>query len=98
MTALPPITSTDSIPGVPVSPPSQKSEGSNRNVFIDLMAQANQDQIRSDQAIEGLVSGETQDVQQVVMEVVKAEMSFQMFMEVRNQIVDSYNELMRMQF
>lgn len=98
MSALPPIASTGSIPNVPVAPPSEKPEAGNRNVFIDLMAQANEDQIRSDQAIEGLISGETQDVQQVVMEVVKAEMSFQVFMEVRNQIVDSYNELMRMQF
>jgi flagellar hook-basal body complex protein FliE len=69
-----------------------------RNVFVDLLSQANQDQLRSEQAIEGLVSGENQDVQQVVMEVVKAEMSFQVFMEVRNKIIESYNELMRMQF
>ena len=104
MSSLPPIASSgvanaasgaaDSLAAANKKP----ADSDNRNLFIDLMAQANQDQIRSDQAIASLMSGEGQDVQQVVMEVVKAEMSFQIFMEVRNKIVDSYNELMRMQF
>ncbi|WP_182868007.1 flagellar hook-basal body complex protein FliE [Stieleria mannarensis] len=97
MSALPPIATTGSANvALPSSP--AKPEATDRNLFMDLMARANEDQIRSEEAIQGLVSGENQDVQQVVMEVVKAEMSFQIFMEVRNQIVDSYNELMRMQF
>ena len=97
MSALPPIATTGS-PNVSIPTPAQKPETGDRNLFLDLMARANADQVRSDQAIQSLVAGETQDVQQVVMEVVKAEMSFQIFMEVRNQIVESYNELMRMQF
>ncbi len=97
MSALPPIATTGS-PNVAIPTSSQKPDTGDRNLFLDLMARANDDQIRSDEAIQSLVSGENQDVQQVVMEVVKAEMSFQIFMEVRNQIVESYNELMRMQF
>lgn len=97
MSALPPIATTGS-PNVAIPPPVQKPETGDRNLFLDLMAQANEDQVRSDAAIDSLVSGENQDVQQVVMQVVKAEMSFQVFMEVRNKIVESYNELMRMQF
>ena len=102
MSALPPITSNVSSPGVasPATPTSTTptTESKDRNVFVDLLSQANADQLRSDEAVQGLVSGENQDVHQVVMEVVKAEMSFQVFMQVRNQIVESYNELMRMQF
>lgn len=97
MSALPPIATTGT-PNLAAPSQAQKPSATDRNLFMDMMAQANEDQIRSDQAIQSLVSGENQDVQQVVMEVVKAEMSFQIFMEVRNQIVDSYNELMRMQF
>lgn len=98
MSALQPIATTGT-PDLAAATKTQKpAAGGDQNLFLDLMAQANEDQIRSDQAIQSLVSGENQDVQQVVMEVVKAEMSFQIFMEVRNQIVDSYNELMRMQF
>lgn len=99
MSALPPIASTGTNTNLSAQPPQEIAKGSDdRNLFVDLLSQANTDQLRSDEAIQGLVSGENQDVQQVVMEVVKAEMSFQVFMEVRNQIVESYNELMRMQF
>lgn len=97
MSSLPPIATTGS-PNVPIPSTVKKPDAGDRNLFMDLMARANEDQLRSEEAIQGLVNGQNQDVQQVVMEVVKAEMSFQIFMEVRNQIVDSYNELMRMQF
>lgn len=107
MSALPPIgpnplatnpVTTTGTPNIAFPTAAEKPEAGDRNLFMDLMARANEDQVRSEAAIQGLVSGENQDVQQVVMEVVKAEMSFQVFMEVRNKIVDSYNELMRMQF
>lgn len=58
----------------------------------------NEAQAASDQAINDLVMGKTDNVQQVVMAVANAEMSFQLFMEIRNKMIDSYNELMRMQF
>lgn len=63
-----------------------------------LVQQTNQAQLSSDKAIEDLVTGKTDNVQQVVMAVANAEMSFQLFMELRNKLIDSYNELMRMQF
>lgn len=68
------------------------------NLFEDILAQANMDQKSSDQAVKDLVAGKSDSVQEVVMSVAKAEMSFQMFMEIRNKLIDSYNELMRMQF
>ncbi|MEM7421902.1 MAG: flagellar hook-basal body complex protein FliE, partial [Pseudomonadota bacterium] len=64
----------------------------------DFLSQTNQNQLQSNQAIEDLVQGKTDSVQQVVLAVAKAEMSFQLFMEIRNKLVESYNELMRMQF
>lgn len=66
--------------------------------FQELLAQFNQDQNDSDQVVTDLVTGKTDNVQEVVMEVVKSEMSFRLFMEIRNQLIESYNELMRMQF
>jgi flagellar hook-basal body complex protein FliE len=63
-----------------------------------LVQQTNQAQLSSDKAIQQLVTGKTDNVQQVVMAVANAEMSFQLFMEIRNKLIDSYNELMRMQF
>lgn len=68
------------------------------NLFEGFLQSTNLDQKSSDQAIQDLVDRKTDSVQDVVMAVAKAEMSFQLFMEIRNSLIDSYNELMRMQF
>ena len=76
----------------------QRPNGSFGDLVKDFVAQTNQDQLAADSAIKDLVTGKTDDVHQVVMAVANAELSFQLFMEIRNQLVSSYNELMRMQF
>lgn len=93
---LPPIGTTPLVSGATqaAKPDSATTEAS----FNELLSQFNEDQINADQAIQDLVTGKNDDVQQVVMQVVKSEMSFRLFMEVRNQLIDSYNEIMRMQF
>ena len=80
------------------TPSKEIGSQSNDNLFEKLLTQTNEDQLRSDHAIRDLVTGKNSNVQQVVMQVAKSEMSFQLFMEVRNQLIESYNELMRMQF
>ena len=91
-TAAPPVQPTTQVPVKPDANPAGE------NLFEKLLVHANEDQLRSEQAIGDLVTGKSDDVQQVVMQVAKSEMSFQLFMEVRNQVIESYNELMRMQF
>lgn len=68
------------------------------NAFELLLSKVNDDQTNSEQAVKDLIAGRSQNPHDVVMQVVKAELSFQMFMEVRNKLIESYNELSRMQF
>ena len=96
-----PIGQTGQAPAV--SPATNKSSstsgGAGFSKLVDnFVSQTNEAQVSSDQAIEDLVHGRTDNVEQVVLAVANAELSFQMFMEVRNKLIDSYNELMRMQF
>jgi flagellar hook-basal body complex protein FliE len=63
-----------------------------------FVGQTNQQQVAADESVKQLVTGQTDDVQQVVMAVAQADLSFQLFMEIRNKLIDNYNELMRMQF
>jgi flagellar hook-basal body complex protein FliE len=63
-----------------------------------FVGQTNQQQVVADESVKQLVTGQTDDVQQVVMAVAQADLSFQLFMEIRNKLIDNYNELMRMQF
>lgn len=62
-----------------------------------LMNDANVQQVQSDKAVEGLVKGETNNVHDVVLSVAKADLSFRLMLEVRNRLLDSYQEIMRMQ-
>lgn len=103
-----PVAASSSIPSIGQSPlggnPASKSgsAGSASSGFAELVdnfvSQTNQSQVASDSAIDDLVHGRTDNVQQVVMAVANAELSFQLFMEIRNKLIDAYTELMRMQF
>jgi flagellar hook-basal body complex protein FliE len=44
-----------------------------------------------------LMTGESQDLHTTVIAMQKADLSFQMMMQVRNKIVQAYQEIMRMQ-
>jgi flagellar hook-basal body complex protein FliE len=76
----------------------QDAPGGFSKLMNEFVQQTNDSQLASDQSIDQLVKGETDNIQQVVLAVANAEMSFQLFMEIRNKLIESYNELMRMQF
>jgi flagellar hook-basal body complex protein FliE len=44
-----------------------------------------------------MLSGDIQDVHSAMIAVQKADLSFQMMMQVRNKLLDAYHEIMRMQ-
>jgi flagellar hook-basal body complex protein FliE len=49
------------------------------------------------QSAERFLSGEGEEIHQVAMAAQKAELSFELFMQVRNKVVSAYQEVMRMQ-
>ncbi|NIQ00887.1 MAG: flagellar hook-basal body complex protein FliE [Nitrospinaceae bacterium] len=61
------------------------------------IAEVNHLQKEADQAIEKLASGESQNVHGTMLAVNKADMAFRMTMQVKNKIVEAYQEVMRMQ-
>lgn len=54
------------------------------------------DQVQADQAARGLVTGEIQDVAQVMIASEKATLSLQLLVQVRNKVIEAYQEVMRM--
>ncbi|UCF94137.1 MAG: flagellar hook-basal body complex protein FliE [Desulfobacterales bacterium] len=69
--------------------------------FADVLKRSvqevNQLQIEADQSIAELAAGEKKDIHETMIAVQKAEISFQMLMEVRNKLVAAYETIMRMQ-
>jgi flagellar hook-basal body complex protein FliE len=67
------------------------------DILKDAISTANELQKQSDQEIQKLMTGESQDLHTTVIAMQKADLSFQMMMQVRNKIVQAYQEIMRMQ-
>lgn len=57
----------------------------------------NDDQANANQSIADLITGKNQDINSVVANVAKADMSFKMLVGVRNKLVTAYQETMKMQ-
>lgn len=51
----------------------------------------------ADGQVEAFVAGETENVHEVMIALNQAELHFQLLTEVRNKLLDGYQELMRMQ-
>jgi flagellar hook-basal body complex protein FliE len=66
-------------------------------VLKDAISTVNELQKQSDTEIQKLMAGESQDLHTTVIAMQKADLSFQMMMQVRNKIVQAYQEIMRTQ-
>jgi flagellar hook-basal body complex protein FliE len=80
---------------------SDTEPSSNTDGFVDLMGkmvhETNDLQVNADEAIQDLATGKTDDIQDVMLSMARADISFQMMLQVRNKLVDAYQEVMRMQ-
>ncbi len=50
-----------------------------------------------DQMVEGMVSGEVSEVHDVMIAAKEAQLAFELLLEVRNKLLEGYQEIMRMQ-
>jgi flagellar hook-basal body complex protein FliE len=52
---------------------------------------------KSDQSVSRLLSGEGGDLHEVAMDSQKAQLGFEMFLQLRNKVVQAYQQVMQMQ-
>lgn len=67
------------------------------SVLKDSIEQVNNSQLESDQMTDKLISGQNVDLSQVMIAQQKANITLQAAVEVRNKVIDAYQEMMRMQ-
>ena len=63
----------------------------------DLLQNANGQQADVKESINQLVTGETDSIHDVVLTAAQADLAFRLVMEVRDRLISSYQEIMRMQ-
>lgn len=79
------------------SPAVKSSDQGFGSLLTGIVEGANNQQVVADQAIENFATGQEDNIQNVVVSMAKADLSFRMVMEIRNQLMESYQEIMRMQ-
>jgi flagellar hook-basal body complex protein FliE len=79
----------------------QLQDGPAKPSFADTLRQAVAEvdrlQTRRDEMVEGMVSGEVTEVHDVMTAAEEAQLAFELLLEVRNRLLEGYQEIMRMQ-
>ena len=100
---------SNTVSGIPVQPliygprtTPQADQGVGRGGFEDALRQAidqvEELQANSEQQVSALLKGEQGDVHNVMIAIERADVAFQLMMQVRNKIVNAYQQVSQMQF
>jgi len=92
------------ISGLPLTPPPMQSVGSQagaksaegqpfKNILLEALDQVNSMQGEANQAVEQLVTGGDVNPAEVLTTLQKADMSFKLMLQIRNKLVQAYQEI-----
>jgi flagellar hook-basal body complex protein FliE len=73
----------------------QEQGASFKDTLNGFIKDVNSMQVKADESIEKMAAGEITDVHQVMSTVEEANVAFNMMMEIRNKVIDAYQEVMR---
>lgn len=92
-----PTTSDVSVrPKLSLSDSQEKSKPFSK-VLMESIEKVNELQKQADKAIDELTVGDSKDIVQTMIKMEKADISFRLMMQIRNKILQAYEEVMRMQ-
>ena len=88
---------TDSQPISGLGAPKQAESVSFREVLEKSLGEVNNLQSEAEQKIQKFATGEVTDLREVMVAAEEANLAFQFTLEIRNKIVEAYQELFRLQ-
>ena len=89
---IPPVLNLDTTMSKPAT-----GDGVFRNMIESSVGKVEELRKNADQTVAGFLAGEQEDTHTVVMATQRAELAFDLFLQVRNKVVQAYQEVMRMQ-
>lgn len=95
LSSLGPVLPNGKLPGSPKTAKTEQGKASFKDTLNGFMKEVNSMQVKADQSIEKMAAGEITDVHQVMSTVEEANVAFNMMMEIRNKVMDAYQEVMR---
>ena len=84
-------------PSIAPATTSPTSGGAFQSAFADAISKVESFQQNAQTSVNNFLSGEGEELHHVAIAAQQAELSFQLFMQVRNKIVTAYNQVMQMQ-
>lgn len=82
---------------LPVSHQAPAESGGFLDSLKSAIGKANDVQAQASQAVDSLMTGQTQDLHRTMVALQEADVSFQLMMQIRNKLVAAYEDIQRMQ-
>jgi flagellar hook-basal body complex protein FliE len=92
-----PITAVPSIDGISKAGAASGAAAEFGDLFNEAIGRVEQYRAKAEDAANGFMTGETEELHQVILAGQRAEIAFETFLQVRNKVVQAYQEVMRMQ-
>ena len=86
-----------SIPAATAPSPAGSGGAEFKSAFAEAIAKVESFQQNAGASVDRFLTGEGEELHRVALAAQQAELSFQLFLQVRNKIVSAYQEVMRMQ-
>jgi flagellar hook-basal body complex protein FliE len=87
--------------GAAAASPAAASPAASGESFLaslqDALGRLNETQAQADESVQALLTGRTTNIHETMIALQKADVSFQVMLQVRNKVVSAYEEIMRMQ-
>jgi flagellar hook-basal body complex protein FliE len=84
-------------PALPTSPSSDAGDVPFADLVSSLMQETSNQQAAVGESVRQLVTGESDSIHDVVLTASKADLAFRLVMEIRNRLMSSFEDIMRMQ-
>ena len=95
MSPIAPISTIIAAPAVPAI--ASSGSGEFQNLLTSSIRRVEELGAQSSNAVQQFLSGDTDDLHKAAMLTQRAELSTELFLQVRNKVVQAYQEIMRMQ-
>ena len=79
------------------APSKAGAPGEFQSVLQEAIGRVEQTRTESEQSVNRFLAGENEEIHNVVISAQRAELTFEAFLQVRNKVVNAYQEIMRMQ-
>ena len=100
MSAPIPINPAAGVPPTPALPTAKSSDAGDipfADLVSSLMQETSNQQAAVGESVRQLVTGESDSIHDVVLTASKADLAFRLVMEIRNRLMSSFEDIMRMQ-